>query len=75
MTRKEELEERAENLETQMNSSAQLCSMDILEALLQVERECWRKIIDEIRYRHHTVRMNEKSLEEWCRDQLKEVEG
>lgn len=72
MTRKEELGDRANDY---LRGGEQFTAIELGELLCQVERECWRKIIDEIRYRQHTVRMNERSLEEWCRDQLKELES
>lgn len=76
MTRKEELAERAKAIIDEMAFRPFYpLQSEISKTLLQVERECWRKIIDEVEYRRHTVTMDQQPLIDWLRDQLKEVGG
>lgn len=72
MTRKEELQTRADLLSRQLGSGHGGKPI-ILKALQQVEREVWGQIVQQIDYRHCVVTMDQTTLKEWCIRKYKEL--
>lgn len=81
MTRKEELEERVERLASRFERIGESqAKYEIVEALLQVEREVWEKAakhFETVMFLYGNDSWRERSVVEqcanWCRDQQQEL--
>lgn len=70
MTRREELEERANEF---IANNKRFNAIDLANLLASVERAVWARIIQQIDYRHATVTMDQTTLKEWCMARYNEV--